>query len=376
MIVPVESRADLVAFVDLPGSLYRSAPGWTPTHRPSDLRFHDPVCGPFFTFGAARSFLARDGRRLRGRITAHVNHAHNTHHGAAVGGFGFLDAEPDPALVRSLLEAAEEWLAAQGVTEVWGPLEYCLYDRVGLQVEGFDRPLPMSAAYHAPGICSILEAAGYRKKRDALTFAVPTPQQVPEFICQVVDRRPIPGLAIRRYEPNRREDEARTVARIIDRAFDGNWLHFPFPEALMRFHAQEMAPILQPVNVLFAEVHGEPIGLVVVVPDLGPLLRATGGRLIPWGLPGLWRQVHTPRELLVVVLAVAPEYHSLGVVGHLMAAMVRTGIQRRCRRVCTTFVDEGNRPMVNAFRRLNGRVYARHRVFAKSLAAVSATPGS
>lgn len=282
MIVPVESRADLVAFVDLPGSLYRSAPGWTPTHRPSDLRFHDPACGPFFTFGAARSFLARDGRRLRGRITAHVNHAHNTHHRAAVGGFGFLDAEPDPVLVRSLLEAAEQWLAAQGVTEVWGPLEYCLYDRVGLQVEGFDQPLPMSAAYHTPGTCAILEAAGYRKKRDALTFAIPTLQQVPEFVCQVVDRRPIAGLAIRRYEPNRREDEARALARVIDRAFDGNWLHFPFPEALLRFHAQEMAPIL-------------------------------------------------------------------------------------------------NRPTCclrrNTFRRLDGRVYARHRVFTKSLA-VTATPGS
>jgi ribosomal protein S18 acetylase RimI-like enzyme len=80
--------------------------------------------------------------------------------------------------------------------------------------------------------------------------------------------------------------------------------------------------------------------------------------------------------LLVVVLAVIPEYHALGVVGHLMAAMVRTGIQRRCRRVCTTFVDEDNRPMVNTFRRLDGRVYARHRVFTKSLAAVTATPRS
>ena len=106
MIVQVENRSDLVAFVDLPGSLYRRAPGWTPTHRPSDLRFHDPACGPFFTFGSARSFLARDGRRVRGRITAHVNHAYNDHHGTNVGGFGFLDAEPDAAVVRSLLEAA------------------------------------------------------------------------------------------------------------------------------------------------------------------------------------------------------------------------------------------------------------------------------
>jgi len=373
VIVPVENRADLVAFVDLPVSLYRNAPGWTPTHRPSDLRFHDPARGPFFAFGTARSFLARDGRRVRGRITAHVNHAYNTHHGAAVGGFGFLDAEPDPALVRSLLDAAEQWLADQGVAEVWGPLEFCMYDRVGLQIAGFDKPLPMGAAHHTPGLCAILEAAGYHKKRDALTFAVPTPQQVPEYICQVVNRRPIDGLSIRHYEPTRREAEARTAACIIDRAFDGNWLHFPLPEALLRYHAGEMAPILRPDHVQLAEVHGEPVGLLVVVPDLGPLLRATGGRLIPWGLPGLWRQVRAPRELLVVVLAVVPEYHTLGVVAHLMDAIVRTGIQRSCRRLCTTFVDEDNRPMVNAFRRLHGRVYARHRVFAKAL---PATPGS
>jgi GNAT superfamily N-acetyltransferase len=304
-----------------------------------------------------------------------VNHAYNVHHGTTVGGFGFLDAEPDTALVQSLLEAAEEWLAAQGVTEVWGPLEFCLYDRVGLQVDGFDRPLPMSAAYHTPGLCGILEGAGYHKKRDALTFVVPTPHHVPEYVCQVVERRPIDGLTVRRYEPARKENEARAVARIIDRAFHGNWLHFPFPEALLRYHAQEMAPLLQPAHVQFAEVHGEPVGLVVVIPDLGPLLRATGGRLIPWGLPGLWRQLRAPRELLVVVLAVVPEYHSHGVVAHLMNAMMRTGIQRRCRRLCTTFVDEDNRPMVNVFRRLHGRVYARHRVYAKMLTAAAEIPG-
>ena len=247
-------------------------------------------------------------------------------------------------------------------------MEFCLYDRVGLQVEGFERPMPMSAAYHTPGVCAILESAGYRKKRDALTFSVPTLHAVPPFVRHVVERRPVSGLTVRQYRPGRREEEARLLAGVVDRAFAGNWLHFPFPQALLRFHAGEMGPLVHPANVLFAEVGGVPVGVVAVIPDLGPLLRATRGRLIPWGLPGLWRQLRAPRELLVVVLAIAPEYRALGAVAHLMDAIVRTGIQRYCRRVCTTFVDEQNRPMVNAFRRLGGTVYARHRIFEKSLA--------
>ena len=368
MIVPVESRTDVRVFVDLPWSLYRQAPGWTPPHRSSDLRFHDPARGPFFTFGTAQSFLSRDGRRIRGRITAHINHAYNTHHGTSVGGFGFLDAEPEESVVRPLVDAAEDWLRRQGCSDVWGPMEFCLYDRVGLQIEGFERPLPMSAAHHPPGLLAILEAAGYTKKSDATVFSIPALQAPPPFVKSVVDRCRIPGIKVRFYRPRRLADEARVIREIADRAFSGNWLYFPFPPALMQFHAEEMATLAGPANVVFAEVGGNPVGAIVVIPDLGPLLRATSGRLIPWGLPEFFRQRRAPRELLVVVIAVVPEYHTLGVAAHLIDAMVRTGIQRHARRVCTTWVDEGNFPMVNAFRRFGGTVYARYRVLEKSLA--------
>lgn len=376
MIVPVESRSDLRSFVDLPWALYRHAPGWTPPHRATELRFHDPTHGPFFTFGTARSFLAREGRRLRGRITAHVNHAFNRHHGTTVGGFGFLDAEPQAAVVRPLLDAAEEWLVSQGCTEVWGPLDFCLYDRVGLQVEGFERPLPMSAAYHPPGLRAILEAAGYTKKRDAVVFTLPAPHEAPPSVRRVADRSRAPAITVRHYQPHRRHEEAQAAREIADRAFADNWLYFPFPQALMDFHAAELAALARPANVLFAESCGMPVGVMVVLPDLGPLLRATSGRLIPWGLPGLIRQRRTPRELLVVLMAVVPEYHTLGAVAHLLDAMIRSGIQRHCRRICTTWVDEGNHPMVNAFRRFGGTMYARYRILEKPLlpSSPSATP--
>jgi GNAT superfamily N-acetyltransferase len=367
MIVTVESPTDLRAFVDLPWTLYRRDPGWTPPHRASDLRFHDPAHGPFFTFGAARSFLARDRSRLRGRVTAHVNHAFNAYHRTTVGGFGFLDAEPDASVVRALLDATEEWLRRQGVTTVWGPMEFCMYDRVGLQIDGFERPLPMSAAYHPPGLRTILESVGYAKKRDTTIFSIPAPQVSPPAISHVMTRYRTPQITIRHYQPRRLVDEARAVLEVTDRAFRGHWLYFPFPQALIRFQVQEMAALVGPANVVFAEIGGAAVGVMVVVPDLGPLLRATSGRLIPWGLPGFWRQRRTPRELLIVLMAVVPEYHALGVVAHLIDAMVRTGIQRHCRRVCTTWVDEQNLPMVNAFRRFGGSAYARYRIFEKSL---------
>lgn len=367
MIVPVETGRDLIAFVNVPWALHDGAPGWTPDYRRSQIKFLDPRTGPFYTFGTAQAFLAMEGRRPRGRIMAHVNHAYNAHHGTSVGGFGFLDAPPDPAVVAPLLETAEEWLRRQGVVEVWGPLDFCLYDRVGLQLDGFDRPLPMGAAYHPPGLAQILEQAGYRTKRDATVFTMPTPQEPPPFVARIVAQRRVPGITVRPIHMERRQDEARIIGRVIDRAFAGNWLYFPFPDALIQFHADELASVAKPANILIAEVDGEPAGVMAVVPDLGPVLRATRGNLIPWGIRGVWRQTRAPREMLVVVLAVVPEFHMLGVVAHLIDVMVRSGTQRYCRRVCTTWVDDGNLPMANAFRRWNASPYARHRIFAKPL---------
>lgn len=370
MIVPVESRADRLAFLDVPGRIYRGTPGWTPTYRGSDLRFHDPARGPFFTFGTAQSFLARDGPRLRGRVTAHVNHAYNAHHHTRVGGFGFLDAEPDENVVRALLESAETWLRRQGVTEVWGPMDFCFYDRVGLQIAGFEHPLPMGAAHHSPQLHAIVESAGYTKKKDVVVFSLPAPHAPPLGVGRAMAVSGAHGITVRRYQPRRLLDEARTVREVVDRAFGEHWLHFPCPDALMQFHAEEMRALLGPANVLFAEIGGEPVGVTIMLPDIGPLLTATAGRLIPWGLPGLWRQRRRPVELLVVLLAVVPECHSLGVVAHLLDAMVRTGIQRHCRRMCTTWVDEDNGRMINTFRRFAGSPYVRYRIFEKPLSHV------
>jgi GNAT superfamily N-acetyltransferase len=238
---------------------------------------------------------------------------------------------------------------------------------VGLQVEGFERALPMSAAYHPPGLQAILEASGYTKKRDAVVFTIPAPHTAPPSVRRIVGRSRAPAITVRHYQPHRRREEAQAAREIADRAFADNWLYFPFPQALMDFHADEFAALARPGNVLFAEACGVPVGVMVVLPDLGPLLRATSGRLIPWGLPGFIRQRREPRELLIVLMAVVPEYHTLGVVAHLIDAMIQTGIQRHCRRICTTWVDEGNHPMVNAFRRFGGTTYARYRILEKPL---------
>ena len=95
---------------------------------------------PFFQHASAQLFVAwRDGKPV-GRISAQVDDLRNERHKDATGMFGFLDAIDDPAVFRALLETAENWLAACGMTRVIGPFSFSINEETGLLIDGFDHP--------------------------------------------------------------------------------------------------------------------------------------------------------------------------------------------------------------------------------------------
>ena len=101
-------------------------------------QFLDPKRGSFFEIGEARYFLAYQDGRPVGRLSAHINRLHDTCHGPETGFFGFFESIQDQDVAAALFEAAAAWLREHGKTRLVGPLNFGIYDEMGLLVEGFD----------------------------------------------------------------------------------------------------------------------------------------------------------------------------------------------------------------------------------------------
>ena len=122
----VSGRADLSAFINLPFSLYRGDPNWVPPLKADVRKLMDREKHPFYGGGSdaeAEFFIARDGRRVVGRVAAILNHAHNRAHDENVAFFGFFETVNEPEVANALLAAAEGWARERGVDAVRGPEE-------------------------------------------------------------------------------------------------------------------------------------------------------------------------------------------------------------------------------------------------------------
>src|SRR5580765_19675 len=138
VVLPVDGKADLKAFIDLPKRLYAGHKGYIP-HLDSERReAFSPKKNPLFRHVEVAFFVARRAGRVVGRITAQIDHAYLERYGDDTGHFGCLAAEDDPAIFAALFAAAEAWLRTKGMKRATGPFSLSVNEEVGLLVWGFD----------------------------------------------------------------------------------------------------------------------------------------------------------------------------------------------------------------------------------------------
>ncbi len=178
IISPVKDAAGLEDFLRFPWRLYQNDPYWVPPLLPEQRRFLDKRTGPFFEIGEAQFFLAfRDGEPV-GRISAHRNRLHDEHHGPGTGFWGFFEAIQEPQVAQALFEAAAAWLRERGCHRLVGPLNFSIYDEMGLLVEGFDSIPAMFQTHNPPYYLDLVTSWGFRKAMDWVALKNPNLQDV------------------------------------------------------------------------------------------------------------------------------------------------------------------------------------------------------
>lgn len=128
---PVSGRGDIKEFIELPFRLHATSPQWIPPLRLERHAWFSRRFNAFFKHGEACLFLAERDGRVVGRISAQVDDRFNDFRGTRQGGFGFLELEDDPEILRALLDTAETWLRARGMETMVGPMDFTMNDECG-----------------------------------------------------------------------------------------------------------------------------------------------------------------------------------------------------------------------------------------------------
>jgi len=370
-VVPITSARDLDTFVKVPWAVFADDPVWVPPllfERKEALARKQPV----FSHLEWQGWVAlRDGQAI-GRVSAQIDTLHLARYADATGFFGFLDAVDDVEVFDALLTTAEDWLRMRGMTRVRGPFSLNINQEVGVLVEGFDTPpyfmMPHSRSHYAPAI----ERAGYAKAHDLFAYLISARFQPPAVMSSLferVSRR----VRIRALNKRAQAHDLDLICEIFNDAWADNWGFVPFTREEFGAIGREMLMLIPPDFIQIAELDGEAVAFIVLLPNLNAAIADLNGRLLPFGWLKLVRRLKFgyPRTARIPLMGVRRRFHhtrlgpglALSVVQALRAPGVGAGIEE----VEMSWILEDNHAMRNIIDILGGRQSKRYRVYEKSL---------
>ena len=328
-VTPVSGKADLEAFIDLPFRLYAQDPHWVPPLRGEVRELLTPGKNPFFEHASVQLFLARRGDAVVGRISAHIDRlalAQPVEQGSGpgTGNWGMMEAE-DAGVMAALIARAEDWLRGQGMTRVLAPLSLSVWDEPGLLVKGFDHSPTVMMGHHDPRYRGWIEPLGYAPVKSLVTYDLEVQDGLPPLIDRIVaSGEKNPRIRIRPVDLKRFDEEAALILSILNDAWSDNWGFVPITDSEVAYVGRKLKPLVKADLVVIAELEGEPVAFMMTLPDMNPVLKRIGGKLLPLGWARLlwWLRKPTDATMRVPLMGVLKRLQSSRLASQLAFMMI------------------------------------------------------
>lgn len=306
-VVPVLDEAGMREFLKLPWKIQGDDPCWVAPILSEQKHFLDRKKGPFFEIGEAEYFLAYVNGEPAGRISAHVNHAYEARHDRETGFFGFFECVRNPDVASALFDAAAEWVRKKGKSRLQGPMNFSIYDEIGLLVEGYDSIPAFLQTHNPPYYAELVEGWGFRKAIDwfamRITERYPDEEGLARHLDDILRRQ---KLTLAAPDPETMLERTEEVFQLFNEAWEANWGHVP----LTRKQFTDVFKLLKPLlrsDLITMILDGDSVAAFIInIPDLNPAIRKLNGKLTLWGKLKLYyearyRPVRRIRTLLLGV---------------------------------------------------------------------------
>ncbi len=362
-----ENKADVNRFIRLPFDLYQNHPQWVPPLL-IDLRLYlNRRKHPFYEHSDADFFIATvDGKDV-GRIAALENKRFNAYHQRSDCQFYFFDSINDQDVATALFNRAFEWAHQRKLTRIVGPKGMGPLDGYGILVEGFEHRQMMNMMnYNYSYYSQLVENIGFKKEVDFVSCYLSAESfRMPERIHSIAKRVLERGtLRVIRFE-NRSQLRrwANKIGKAYNNSFVNNWEYYPLTEAEIQFVLNNFIPYADPRLIKIITHNDDAVGFLFGFPDISAALQRARGRLNPWTMLDLMREMKKTDWISLNGAGILPEFQGRGGNALLYSEMESTVRSYQFRHADLTQVAETAVQMRRDLENVGGKAYKNHRVY-------------
>ena len=280
-ITEVKDKKIAEAFRDVARIIYKGDKNWIcPLDNDIEAVF-DPAKNNFHQHGkCTRWILTDDNGKPIGRVAAFINDKKAYTYEQPTGGMGFFESINDEKAAFLLFDTAKEWLKANGMQAMDGPINFGENDNFwGLLVDGFVPP-SYGMNYHHAYYKKFFDDYGFKTLYEQITNHVdiikPFPERFRKIAAWVSQK---PGYEFKHLEAGKIEKFASDFIDIYNDAWRDFENFVPITHATIMDSFRQMKPLMDENLILFAYVNGEPASFVIILPDANQMIKGINGKL-------------------------------------------------------------------------------------------------
>jgi len=322
--------------------------------------------GPFNEIGEKLLLMAYRKGAPVARLSVHRSFRYNNHYKTNQGFFGFFEAYDDQEAVDAIFTAGSDWLRKKGCTSAIGPMNFAIYDEIGVLLDAYDLDPVVLNVYNHSYYPRLLEAAGFRKEVDWYAFKQGT--TAPNFMRLVSQRvAKQKNVVIRDVKPSKFVAEANLIRHIFDEAWSENWGNVPFTDQQWNFVISELRRVIWPRYSYICEVDGVPVGFSITIPDANQAVKKARGSLFPFGwlkiLVGL-KKIKTGRTIIMGILK---DHRNKGYDIAMAHRLIESARETGKDWSELSLIVETNEPMLAVLKHIGAERYKTYRIYKKQL---------
>jgi hypothetical protein len=370
---PARDKQGIRDFLRVPFHVYAGDPNWVAPLFLERLDHLNPRKNPYFEHAEVQLFVAYDGAKPVGRISAQDDILRLKTHNDNKGMFGFFDSVDETGVYAALSSTAGDWLKARGRSGMIGPFNFSVNDEMGLLIEGFDTPPNMMMPHGRPYYARRIEEQGFTKAKDVIAYHYdlgPSPA-----ILQRVQKRALASgeFTIRPIKMSDMKNEIRLIMDIFNDAWSGNWGFVPWTQSELDKLGKDLKLLVNGNYGYIASYKGEPAAFVVTLPNLNDWIKGMKGSILPFNWAKLTGHIvkKRPTSFRMPLMGVRRKFHGTPTGSALSTLVIDAArsyhVGRGGKTAELSWILEDNMPVRKLIEAFGGVPYKTYRIYEKAL---------